>query len=108
MSSQATEKQTILAEIKSRVLEFDPSAEIILYGSQARGDAREDSDWDVLVLTEGPADFEQERKLRHRLYDITIETGAPISVKLRNREEWESTNWMTPVYQYIAEEGVAL
>ncbi|MCR4826365.1 MAG: nucleotidyltransferase domain-containing protein, partial [Bacteroidales bacterium] len=37
--------------IKANVLEVNPNAEVWLYGSRARGTAREDSDWDVLVLT---------------------------------------------------------
>lgn len=37
--------------IKQNVREVDPTAEVWLYGSRARGEAREDSDWDVLVLS---------------------------------------------------------
>jgi len=37
--------------IRKNVDEIDDNAEIILYGSRARGDERQDSDWDILVLT---------------------------------------------------------
>lgn len=36
--------------IKARVKQKDPSAEIILFGSHARGQAPDGSDWDILVL----------------------------------------------------------
>lgn len=43
------EKETkILDLIRNTIREAEPTAQIILYGSRARGDAREDSDWDVL------------------------------------------------------------
>ena len=45
------ESETMKARIKANVLEVNPEAEVWLYGSRARGTAREDSDWDILVLT---------------------------------------------------------
>lgn len=45
-------KEELLAEIKRRVLEKEPSAKIYLYGSRAGGDAREDSDWDLPILVD--------------------------------------------------------
>jgi uncharacterized protein len=44
-------QKEFLEEIKGVVLSFDDKAEVILYGSRARGDYREDSDWDVLIRT---------------------------------------------------------
>ncbi len=40
----------ILSRIKRTVLDREPSAKIYLYGARARGDARRDSDWDLLIL----------------------------------------------------------
>lgn len=38
--------------IRQNIRETDPNAQVILYGSRARGEERNDSDWDILVLTD--------------------------------------------------------
>ncbi|WP_461102555.1 nucleotidyltransferase domain-containing protein [Spirosoma koreense] len=40
--------EQFLQEVKRSVMAIDPNAEVWLFGSRARGDAREDSDWDFL------------------------------------------------------------
>lgn len=61
--------------IRQNISKIDPNAQIILYGSRARGTERNDSDWDVLVLTDYPVDIEKERVFRDNLYDLELETG---------------------------------
>ena len=48
------DKTQLIKKIKSTVLQIDQGADIILYGSRARGDYRFDSDWDFLILTNLP------------------------------------------------------
>ncbi|MEY8486706.1 nucleotidyltransferase domain-containing protein [Parabacteroides sp. ASD2025] len=43
--------QLMLSQIKQNVHEVDPTVQVWLYGSRAKGNAREDSDWDILVLS---------------------------------------------------------
>ena len=39
-----------LNHIKSRILAEDKNAFLILFGSKARGDDKQNSDWDLLIL----------------------------------------------------------
>ena len=42
--------QQIFSEIQGLKRQLLPNERLILFGSQACGDAREDSDWDLLAL----------------------------------------------------------
>lgn len=56
--SLRAELEAILQELKDKLSELygDRLAELILYGSQARGEAGEDSDIDVLIVLKGDVD----------------------------------------------------
>ncbi len=49
-------REDLLRKVKEALEEIEPSAEIYLYGSRARRDNREDSDWDFLILIDGIVD----------------------------------------------------
>jgi len=102
------QKEIVLAMIKKQVREIDPSADIILYGSRARGDARSDSDWDLLILINSQADIETEKVFRHKLFDVELELGEALSTFVYNKHEWNSKYWMTPLYQNIFTEGIVI
>ncbi len=94
--------------IKKQVREIDPLADIILYGSRARGDARPDSDWDILILVNSTADIETEKIFRHKLFDVELELGEAFSTFVYNKQEWNSKYWMTPLYKNISNEGIMI
>ena len=48
----------LLKQCKAAITDILPDAEIILYGSRARGDAHPDSDYDLLVLTDQETDVD--------------------------------------------------
>jgi len=57
-------KETILNVAKEYNVEID---KIILFGSRARGDFREDSDWDILIVTKEKLDREKESDFRFKI-----------------------------------------
>jgi len=98
-----------LKQLKQAVLEIEPDAEVILYGSRARGDAEPESDWDLLVLVDGTVDPNRTDALRHRLYEVEWATGEVISTIVRNRREWSSPLCQsTPIHRNVVREGIRL
>ena len=102
------EKAIVLSKIKTIVRQIDPKAEVILYGSRARGDEHPDSDWDLLILVNSKADLDYEMVFRHKLFDLELELEEAFSVTVHNKNEWKSKYWVTPLYQNIAIEGLRI
>lgn len=77
----------VLEKIKNSIREvlrsLAPDAKVILYGSQARGDARPDSDIDLLILLpdsySGKEFVRKKLDISGRLYDLSLSTGVDIS-----------------------------
>jgi len=76
-----------------------------LNSSRARGDFREDSDWDVLILLEKPVNETLKRQLRDRVFDLELETDTVISTLIENKTDWADYA-ITPLFQNVAKEGV--
>lgn len=99
----------IAEKVKELVLQSDINADVILFGSRARGDAAEESDWDFLVLTD-KTDTEKLAGQLRREIRLQLESKRDIAVSLivKNRQVWEDDYSVTNIYESIAEEGVAL
>ena len=95
----------LIRQIKKAIGEVDPSAEALLYGSRARGQAGPESDWDLVILLSIPVTEEIKRTIRHRLYEIEWETGEVISSIVYSRAEWNHT---TPFRERVRREAVRL
>lgn len=96
-------------QISSSVHRSDPNAEVFLFGSRARGDNRWDSDWDLLILTDGSKiTQETEDKFRENLYDIELESGQIISAFIYTKEYWRKNLRYSPLYENVNKEGLRL
>jgi uncharacterized protein len=102
-------EKNITQMIKSRIKQKNPFADIILFGSHARGQSHKDSDWDILILLNQPNVSRLiEKEYRDELFDIELEIGEPISTFVFSKNDWEKTHEITPLYQNIKREGIYL
>ena len=102
-------RKEIVNQISQAIRRVDPTATAILYGSEARGDARPDSDIDVLILLEGERrDLKHEDQLAGELYEIELATGVVVSPMIMLRKQWENRPFKTPFYVNVMNEGIRI
>lgn len=101
------ERQQVLQIVKKAVHEVDDKAEIILFGSRARGDFHEESDWDFLILTEKKESYKLTETIWGKMFDAELETNEIFGTIVHNKNEWERYE-ITPLYQFVQKEGVRL
>lgn len=108
-SKKMSEKETILSSIRALGAKVLPKgARLILFGSQARNDARDDSDWDLLILL-------NDKQLQNDTFgayaypfvELGWEYGTYFSSKIYTYAEWAKRKG-TPFYDNINREGVIL
>lgn len=94
-----------IAEILYRVA---PDSTKILYGSESRGDARADSDIDVLVILPDNSETFASRKIAitESLYDVELDTGVAVSSLVVLKSFWERMR--TPFTCNVANEGIII
>ena len=82
----------IFREIQTLKRQLLPNEKVILFGSQARGDARKDSDWDLLVLlNKEKRNFSEDYdKYGYPFSEIGDKYGTYVSVKIFTIKDWES------------------
>ncbi len=98
------DEKVFLEKIKEQVLKEDEKASVILFGSRARGDYRQDSDWDILVLTSQEVDGKLKRRIRDDIYDVELEYAQAVSAIIYEKEQWKSMA-ITPFYLNVADDG---
>ncbi|MBR6445092.1 MAG: nucleotidyltransferase domain-containing protein [Prevotella sp.] len=99
----------VVQQISQAIRRADPTATAILYGSEARGDARPDSDIDVLILLDGDKlNLKREMDMAGPLNEIEWKTGVLISPLIMLRKQWENRPFKTPFYVNVMNEGVRI
>ena len=100
--------QVIFNEIQALKRQLLPNDRMILFGSQARGDARPDSDWDLLVLLDKEkSNFHEERsKYGYPFVELGLKYDTYISTKIYIKKDWKNNPSM--LKYNVEQEGIEI
>ena len=102
-------RDELITQIKSVLSDAlgDRLRGVVLYGSEARGDAEPESDIDLLVLLAGPPGEPADSwACINALYPLVLELGRPIHAEPVEAATYEAGEY--PLYRNASREGVLL
>ena len=99
----------VFEKIKALAQQVAPKGSlVIMFGSRARGDAKQDSDWDILIVLPKKslvqADYDE---VSYPLVELGWELNEQINPIKKKKNEWEA-NSITPFYDNVQREGIKL
>ena len=103
-------RKDIIDRISKELKMIVPEAEVILYGSEARGDARPDSDIDILILLPEFKDIKRyiakRSEISGHLFELSLDLDVDISPLVLPRNVWNVRK--TPFTINVTNEGIRI
>lgn len=96
-----------LAELRQRLsVEFEIEG-VVLFGSAVRGEADEESDLDLLILTKKPLTRPARHEITDLIFDVNLRHGTNFSSLVIDRDNWErGAASVLPIHDEIVRDGV--
>lgn len=95
--------------LKNRLLDEFNIEEMILYGSVVRSEADNESDADLLILTNQPMSRFERHKITDVVFEVNLTYGTNFSSLVIDRALWESGPVsILPIHEEIQRDGIIL
>ncbi len=103
-----SDNQKILSDLKEHLSQnYDGSInEIVLFGSHARGESTEDSDYDILIVLDNDYSAKDEDIILDLCYDINLKYNILIDVHLLSTSEIKSIRGRQPIFVNALKSGI--
>jgi predicted nucleotidyltransferase len=85
-----TNDKEILQEIKKTIELEIPDGKIFLFGSRVSGKVHDESDWDILILTQKKYSKEMRWKIQEELFSLNLKYNTYIDITLVQEYEWNN------------------
>lgn len=82
-------------------------AHLLLYGSRARGDYHDGSDWDLLILLNRPQEASDFQNIAYPIMELGFDLGEYFSVQTYSQQEWNSMSFL-PYYKNVEQDKIVL
>ena len=92
--------------IKSNIAAVLPNAKIFLFGSRANGNAHEESDWDILILTQDRPDTNIKTKVHNAVFPISVNIAAHIDTIIVSETDWNKNPGYYSLHQSVASKNM--
>ena len=103
-----TDQSEILARMKIEILSVIPEARIFLFGSRSRGDFNDESDWDILIITETAPDRMLKTKIHEKLFPLSLEIYSFINTIIVSENDWLNSPSYYSLHLNTANETISL
>lgn len=103
-----SDRQKILYDIKNHLRKYYGNSikDLILFGSRARGDYSETSDYDILVVLANDYTYKDERKIIDLCYDIDLKHDIVIEVHVLSTTELKTLRGKQPIFVNALRTGI--
>jgi len=98
-----------LKELKSRLSDAFDIEKMILYGSVARAEADEESDSDLLILTNQPMKRFERHRITDVIFEVNLRHGMNFSSLVLDRAAWETgLVSVLPIREEVRRDGIVI
>lgn len=95
--------------IKQITSQFFPTSILLLFGSRARHDYTEDSDYDLLIITKNELTIPEKRKYKAKIRKLLAKDKIPIDVLIQSNKEVEIKKQITGhIVKQAIQEGIQI